>query len=45
MHRPPLMARGKPIAGRGLKSSLLGTIRRANGVRQVTYAGHPLYRG
>jgi predicted lipoprotein with Yx(FWY)xxD motif len=39
MYRPPL------IAGRGLKSSLLGTIRRANGVRQVTYAGHPLYRG
>lgn len=41
---PPLLTHGKPIAGRGAKSSLLGTIRRANGSRQVTYAGHPLYR-
>lgn len=41
---PPVVTRGKPVAGRGLKSSLLGTIRRANGARQVTYAGHPLYR-
>jgi predicted lipoprotein with Yx(FWY)xxD motif len=44
MYWPPLITRGKPIAGRGLKKSLLGTIRRANGARQVTYAGHPLYR-
>jgi predicted lipoprotein with Yx(FWY)xxD motif len=44
MYWPPLITRGKPIAGRGLKSSLLGTIRRANGARQVTFAGHPLYR-
>jgi predicted lipoprotein with Yx(FWY)xxD motif len=44
MYWPPVITRGKPIAGRGLKSSLLGTIRRANGARQVTYAGHPLYR-
>ena len=41
---PPLITHGKPIAGRGAKSSLLGTIRRANGSRQVTYAGHALYR-
>jgi predicted lipoprotein with Yx(FWY)xxD motif len=41
---PPLITHGNPIAGRGAKSSLLGTIRRANGARQVTYAGHPLYR-
>ncbi len=41
---PPVITRGKPIAGRGARSSLLGTIRRANGARQVTYAGHPLYR-
>lgn len=41
---PPLLTRGKPIAGRGLKQSLLGTTRRGNGARQVTYAGHPLYR-
>lgn len=44
MYWPPLITHGKPIAGRGLKSSLLGTIRRANGARQVTFAGHPLYR-
>lgn len=25
------------------KQSLIGTIKRANGARQVTYAGHPLY--
>ena len=41
---PPLLTRGKPIAGRGLKQSLLGTTRRGNSARQVTYAGHPLYR-
>ena len=41
---PPLLARGKPTAGRGVKASLLGTIRRAGGTTQVTYAGHPLYR-
>lgn len=41
---PPLLAQGKPKAGRGTKASLLGTIRRADGKRQVTYAGHPLYR-
>jgi predicted lipoprotein with Yx(FWY)xxD motif len=41
---PPLLAHGKPIAGAGAKQGLLGTIKRANGSRQVTYAGHPLYR-
>ena len=41
---PPLLTHGKPTAGTGVKRSLLGVIRRANGTRQVTYAGHPLYR-
>jgi predicted lipoprotein with Yx(FWY)xxD motif len=41
---PPLLAHGKPTAGAGAKRSLLATTRRANGTRQVTYAGHPLYR-
>jgi predicted lipoprotein with Yx(FWY)xxD motif len=41
---PPLLTHGKPTAGAGVKRSLLGVIRRANGTRQVTYAGHPLYR-
>ena len=44
MYWPPVTTHGNPVAGRGLKSSLLGTIRRANGARQVTYASHPLYR-
>jgi|SRR5689334_19249709 predicted lipoprotein with Yx(FWY)xxD motif len=40
---PPLLTKGKPRAGAGVKASLLGTIRRAGGARQVTYGGHPLY--
>ena len=41
---PPLLATAKPAAGRGVKGSLLGVTRRTDGTRQVTYAGHPLYR-
>ncbi len=41
---PPLLATGKPVAGPGAKPSLLGTIRRGDGTKQVTYAGHPVYR-
>jgi predicted lipoprotein with Yx(FWY)xxD motif len=41
---PPLLTRGKPLAMGGVKRSLLGTIRRSDGQRQVTLAGHPLYR-
>jgi predicted lipoprotein with Yx(FWY)xxD motif len=40
---PPVTATGKPTAGKGVKQGLLGTIKLANGKRQVTYAGHPLY--
>jgi predicted lipoprotein with Yx(FWY)xxD motif len=40
---PPLLTHGRPIATGRAKQSLLGTIKRANGTRQVTYAGHPLY--
>lgn len=40
---PPYIARGKLAAGAGVKRSLLGTIRRADGRRQVTYKGRPLY--
>jgi predicted lipoprotein with Yx(FWY)xxD motif len=40
---PPLLAKGKAAATKGARASLLGTIRRADGSRQVTYAGHPLY--
>ena len=41
---PPLLAHAKPTAGRGAKQVLLGVTRRADGTKQVTYAGHPLYR-
>lgn len=40
---PPLLANGRSIAVKGAKPSLLGSIRRADGRRQVSYAGHPLY--
>ena len=40
---PVLKARGPVTAGPGVKRGLLGTIVLAHGVRQVTYAGHPLY--
>lgn len=41
---PPVLTSGKPSASSGAKPSLLGTTRRTNGSKQVTYAGHPLYR-
>jgi predicted lipoprotein with Yx(FWY)xxD motif len=40
---PPYIVKDRARAGRGVKRSLLGTIRRADGRRQVTYAGRPLY--
>jgi predicted lipoprotein with Yx(FWY)xxD motif len=40
---PPLTTVGKPHAGTGVKSSLLGTLTRHDGSHQVSYNGHPLY--
>jgi predicted lipoprotein with Yx(FWY)xxD motif len=40
----PLVSHGKPAARTGVRQSLVGVTRRANGSAQVTYAGHPLYR-
>ena len=40
---PPLLSPAKARPGSGVRASLLGVTRRANGRRQVTYAGHPLY--
>jgi hypothetical protein len=40
---PALTTKGAPIAGRGVKAKLLGTIHRPGIGDQITYAGHPLY--
>jgi predicted lipoprotein with Yx(FWY)xxD motif len=40
---PPYLVRGRLRGGGSVERSLLGTTRRANGTRQVTYAGRPLY--
>jgi predicted lipoprotein with Yx(FWY)xxD motif len=40
---PPFYAKGRPRAGRDVRQALLGTIKRRDGRRQVTYKGQPLY--
>jgi predicted lipoprotein with Yx(FWY)xxD motif len=40
---PPVLTKGKPRAAPGVSKSLLGTVKRRTGKRQVTYAGKPLY--
>jgi predicted lipoprotein with Yx(FWY)xxD motif len=40
---PALKTSGTPTAGAGVRASLLTSIRIEGGVKQVTYAGHPLY--
>src|SRR5437868_12261799 len=43
---PPYLVKRSSIlkAGAGSSQSLLGSTRRSDGTRQVTYAGRPLYR-
>jgi predicted lipoprotein with Yx(FWY)xxD motif len=40
---PPLLTTGKPVAGPGVRASLLGTTKRKDGKLEITYGGHPLY--
>lgn len=40
---PPLYSSGKPVAGKGVRASMLGAITLKNGRQQVTYGGFPLY--
>jgi len=40
---PPLTTTAKPVAGPGVRASLLGTTKRKDGKLEVTYNGHPLY--
>jgi predicted lipoprotein with Yx(FWY)xxD motif len=40
---PPYFAPATLSAGSGVRRSLIGTVLRADGRRQVTYAGRPLY--
>jgi predicted lipoprotein with Yx(FWY)xxD motif len=40
---PPLLSKGKPTTGPGLKASLVGQTKRSDGSTQVTYNRHPLY--
>jgi predicted lipoprotein with Yx(FWY)xxD motif len=40
---PPLITKGRPQAGRGVRASLLGTTKRKDGKLEVTYNRHPLY--
>jgi predicted lipoprotein with Yx(FWY)xxD motif len=40
---PPLITNGKPVVRNGARTSLIGTIKRADGRLQVTYDDHPLY--
>jgi predicted lipoprotein with Yx(FWY)xxD motif len=40
---PPVYTDGDPVAGKGVRAALLGTVKRRDGRLQVTYAGKPLY--
>ncbi len=40
---PPLLSGGRPVAGSGLRSALLGTLRDPDGKTRVTYNRWPFY--
>jgi len=41
---PPAAAPSKPTVAKGLSQRKLKVIKRADGTKQLSYAGHPLYR-
>jgi len=41
---PPALAPKKPQVGAGVSKAKLRVIKRSGGARQLSYAGHPLYR-
>jgi predicted lipoprotein with Yx(FWY)xxD motif len=41
---PPALVKGKPVPGKGIAGSKLGTTTRSGGSHQITLGGHPLYR-
>jgi predicted lipoprotein with Yx(FWY)xxD motif len=40
---PPMLAKGRPSAGKRARANLVGTTVRRDGTQQVTYAGRPVY--
>lgn len=40
---PPLTSTGAPAASGGAQSSMITTLTRSDGSKQVVYGGHPLY--
>ena len=40
---PPVLTRGRPVAGKGVRAGRVGTTRRRGGKRQLTMDGRPLY--
>jgi predicted lipoprotein with Yx(FWY)xxD motif len=40
---PPLLVRGPVLVGPGVRTALIGTLRRPDGSTQLSYGGHPLY--
>ena len=40
---PPFIVKSRPRGGAGVDAARLGTLRRADGSLQATYAGRPLY--